>query len=280
VCGRARIVDRENAMAGTSVGLVTNEDNVLTLDKVRVMSTAKRGNLKKDQLVKLAINFIAHIDRLESDLDKYKMVFRELRELKKAVFVDATGANAHGDVPAGLTQKYWDTGDRSDIRWDAIHKLAAEQNGSPVATNNIVNVVANVDATSVSTSVEEDDTILRTQAAEAKSLADYREAVKRSQAATQTAKLAKDVQQRDNRQQARERQQREKRERYMKATGRWPTCPIMCGSKTCNRDPCGNLYPAEKFDHPTICRDKSHVVRGDVGKCLLFHFWPQQPKNS
>jgi hypothetical protein len=28
----------------------------------------------------------------------------------------------------------------------------------------------------------------------------------------------------------------------------------MCGSKTCNGDQCGDLYPAEKFDHPTICR--------------------------
>jgi tmRNA-binding protein len=96
-----------------------------------------------------------------------------------------------------------------------------------VATNDVVSVVANADATSVPTSVptsvEEDDTILRTWAAKAKSLADYREAVKRSQAATQTANLAKDVQQRDDRQQARERQQRKKQERYMKATGRWPT---------------------------------------------------------
>jgi hypothetical protein len=226
VCDHARIVDRENAMARTSVGSVTDEDNVLTLDEVRVMSTAKRGNLKKDQLVKLAINFIPHIDRLESDLDKYKMTFRELRELKKAVFVDTTGANAHGNVPVSLTQEYWDTGDRSDIRWDAIHKLAAEQNGSPVATNDVVSVVANADATSIATSIEEDNTIFRTQAAKAKSLADYREAVKRSQAATQTANLAKVVQQRDDRQQASERQQRKKRERYMKATGRWPTCPI------------------------------------------------------
>jgi hypothetical protein len=221
-------------MTGNSISSVTDEDNVSTLDKVRVMSTAKRGDLKKDQMVKLVINFIAHIDHLESDLDKYKMAFRELRELKKAVFVDATGANAHGDVPVGLTQEYWDTGDRSDIRWDAIHKLAAEQNGSPVATNEVVSVMANADATSVTISVEEDDTIFRTQAAKAKSLADYREAVNRSQAATQAANLAKDVQQRDDRQQAPERHQREKRERYTKATGRWPTCPIMCGSKSCN----------------------------------------------
>jgi hypothetical protein len=245
VCDRTGIVDRENAMTGISVCLVTDEDNVPTLDKVRVMSTAKRGNLKKDQLVKLAINFIAHIDRLESDLDKYKLVFRELRELKKAVFVDVTGANAHGDVPVGLTQEYWDTGDRSDIRWDAIHKLAAEQNCPPVATNDVVSVVANEDATSVATPVEEDDTIFRTQVAEAKSLADYREAVKRSPAAMQAANLAKEVQQRDDRQQARKRQQREKQERYTKVTGRWPTCPIMCGSKACNGDQCSNLYPAE-----------------------------------
>jgi hypothetical protein len=84
-CNRARIVYRENTMTGNrKTGLVTEKDNVLTLDEVRVMSTAKRGNLKKDQLVKLAINFIAHIDRLELDLAKYKMAFRELRELKKA----------------------------------------------------------------------------------------------------------------------------------------------------------------------------------------------------
>jgi hypothetical protein len=57
-------------------------------------------------------------------------------------------------VPVGLTQEYWDTGDRSDIRWDAIHKLAGEQNGTPVASNGVVNVVAHADATSV----EEDDT--------------------------------------------------------------------------------------------------------------------------
>jgi hypothetical protein len=207
-CNRARIVDRENAMTGNSVRLVTDEDNVPTLDEVRVMSTAKRSNLKKDQLVKLAINFIAHIDRLESDLDKYKMAFRELKELKKAVFVNATSAS--GDVPVGLTQEYWDTGDRSDIRWNAIHKLAAEQNGSPVATNHVVSVVANADATSVTTSVEEDETIFRTQAAKAKSLADYREAVNWSEAATQAANLAKDVQQQDDRQQAREHQQRKK----------------------------------------------------------------------
>jgi hypothetical protein len=104
---------------------------------------------------------------------------------------------------------------------------------------------------------------------------------KKSQAATQAADLAKGVQQRDDRQHARERQQREKRERYTKATGRWPTCPIMCGSKVCHGNPCADGYPDEKFDHQTLCRDKTHVLGGDVGNCLLFHFWPlQQSQNS
>jgi hypothetical protein len=73
VCDRAQIVDRENAhaaMAGTSVGSVTDEEYML--DNFREMSTTKRSNLKKDQLVKLVNSFIAYIDRLESDLEKNK----------------------------------------------------------------------------------------------------------------------------------------------------------------------------------------------------------------
>jgi hypothetical protein len=50
--------------------------------------------------------------------------------LKEAVFIDATGTNAFGDVPVGLTQEYWDTGNRRVISWDTIHKLAAEQDGT------------------------------------------------------------------------------------------------------------------------------------------------------
>jgi hypothetical protein len=133
----------------------------------------------------------------------------------------------------------------------------------------------------------EDESVVRVESVESvedkavsKTFADYQAAVRQSQAATQASTQANEVQRRDERHQARERRQREKRDCYTKATGRWPTCPIMCGSKTCNGDLCGDLYPEEKFDHPTVCRDKSHVVRGKVGGCLLFHFWPQQPKNS
>jgi hypothetical protein len=39
----------------------------------------------------------------------------ELKEFKEAVFIDATGTSACGDVPVGLTQEYWDTGNRRVI---------------------------------------------------------------------------------------------------------------------------------------------------------------------
>jgi ATP-dependent exoDNAse (exonuclease V) alpha subunit len=39
-----------------------------------------------------------------------------------------TGTNACGDLPVGLTQEYWDTG-------DTIHRLAAEQNGTLETSN-------------------------------------------------------------------------------------------------------------------------------------------------
>jgi hypothetical protein len=81
----------------------------------------------------------------------------ELKELKEAVFVvDATGANAYGDVPVSLSQMYWDTGNRTVIGWDAIHKLAAEQTAEQTpndgAKRGVVNAVVNA------TSVEEDNT--------------------------------------------------------------------------------------------------------------------------
>jgi hypothetical protein len=166
VCDHTGIVNLEiahAAMASTSVSSVTDQEEY-TLDSVREMSTAKRSSLKKEQLVKLVNSFIAHIDRLELDLEKNKAPINvnddselstELRRLKEAVFLDATGANAHGDVPVGLTQEYWDTGNRLVIGWDAIHKLATEQNGTPEASNDVmVNAVANANATSV----EEDNT--------------------------------------------------------------------------------------------------------------------------
>jgi hypothetical protein len=112
-------------------------------------------------LLEVVNSCMSHITLLDLEKDKAPInnnsqeLRTELRELKKAVFIVevTTGANAHSDVPVGLTQGYWDTGNRSDIGWDAIHKLAAEQNGTPVASNSVVNAVA-----ITTTSVEEDNT--------------------------------------------------------------------------------------------------------------------------
>jgi hypothetical protein len=152
------------AMAGSSVSATDPEE--LTLDNVKDWKF-KTKLLKKDQLQNLYATLIGHIDKLKLELEKNKCPYNvstpdktfklraELKELKEAVFVNAIGTNACGDVPVGLTQEYWDTGDRQVIPWDPIHRLAAEQNGTPETSNaedaakHVVNAVVNaVNATS------------------------------------------------------------------------------------------------------------------------------------
>jgi hypothetical protein len=171
VCDYTGSVDRGNAhaaMAGSSVS--TNQPEELTLANVRDMGPAKLQKLQKAELLEVVNSFMAHIGCLESDLEKNKSPIddktsklrTELKEVKEAIFLvnNATGANAYGDVPVGLTQVYWDTGDRSVIGWDAIHELAAEQNGTPETFNvGVVNAVVNA------TSVEEDNTSSKAKSA-------------------------------------------------------------------------------------------------------------------
>jgi hypothetical protein len=57
--------------------------------------------------------------------------------------------------PIGLTQEYWDTGNRMVIPWDAIHRLAAEQNGTPETS--IMEYDAKDTKVVNATSVKEDD---------------------------------------------------------------------------------------------------------------------------
>jgi hypothetical protein len=211
--------------------------------------------------------------------DMSQAVRLELRELKKAVFVNASDGNA------AYTQDTQDYMDRADTGWDAILKLAAEQTppggihsgGSAGDGGNGSNGSGNG-----FDQADADEDIFRSQAVD-RTYADYKEAVRQSQAASQVATEAQAVRKRDDRLQDRERAQHAKRDDYVKRTGRRPTCPVMAGSKACSGDTCADLYPDEKFVHPTVCKDKTHVVRGQVGKCLLFHFWPakaKSPKNS
>jgi hypothetical protein len=79
-------------------------------------------------LVEAILTRMSRIDLLESkdSTNGEAKVRSELRELKKAVFVNT----ANRSVPAD-TQDTQDYMDRSDTGWDAILKLAAEQNGPP-----------------------------------------------------------------------------------------------------------------------------------------------------
>jgi hypothetical protein len=164
-------------MAGSNSVSTNTPDPPLTVANVREMGQANLQKLQKVQLLGVVNTCMSHIALLELEKDKAPTddsdeLRTELRELKKAVFIVnlTTGANAHGGVPVGLTQGYWDTGDRSDIGWDAIHKLAAEQNGTPVASNGVVNAVANADATPA-TSVKEDNTSMSVKLAKRVKLA-------------------------------------------------------------------------------------------------------------
>jgi hypothetical protein len=151
-------------------------------------------------------------------------------------------ANAHGEVPVGLTQEYWDTGDRLIIGWDAIHKLAAEQNGTPGASNNVVvKVVANANATFV----EEDDTSSKAK----------------------TVKLAKRVKMAKSTalwcllpftpltQEAKDKPRK--------------VCPVNLRGEVCTANNCGSK-------HPKVCLVADHG-KGKIPKatCLLWHMCVQ-----
>jgi hypothetical protein len=125
VCDCVTSVDLTPAIAGSSVSAADPEE--LTLYNVRD-GKVKTNVLKKVQLQELCTTLIGHIDRLELELKKNK-----------------------------APQVYWDTGDRQVIPWDAIHRLAPEQNGTHKTSNveddctkRVVNTVVNaVSATSV-----------------------------------------------------------------------------------------------------------------------------------
>jgi hypothetical protein len=109
---------------------VSSEVDSPTVTGIREMGQVKLEKRQKAWLVEAVNACMAHIDLLELK-DGNDKVRLELRELKKAVFVNAF----NGNVPA-YTQDTQDSMDRADTGWDAILKLAAEQN--PLATPNAV----------------------------------------------------------------------------------------------------------------------------------------------
>jgi hypothetical protein len=223
---------------------------------------------------------IAHISLLEdkAPANDDSKLRSELRELKKAVFVDAAGAsaNAHGSVPDD-TQDYLD---RSDIGFDAILKLAAEQNGTPVASATPVSSNADATPPPVATSVGEDDarldlllfTQVKAEAEEKEAEFKLVTAKRASQLARQQAAAAKKDRQRLERQQERKHGHAVRRAEYERKWGYPPNCPRYNRSKECDGTQCKYIGKGN-FSHPNRCMNPAHVVKGLHGDCLLWHFW-------
>jgi hypothetical protein len=119
----------------SSVGSVSDVDvPPLTVIGIREMGQTRLEKLYKPRLIKAVNACMAYITLLESDRtpaaadDNYYKLRSELRELKKAVFVNA----AEGDA---YTQDTQDVLDGPNVGWDTINKLAEEQNtAGPPAT--------------------------------------------------------------------------------------------------------------------------------------------------
>jgi hypothetical protein len=110
----------------------------LTVTGIREMVQARLEKLHKPRLIKGITACMALIDLLESGGSEVSKVRSELKELKLSVFTNASATTATSTVNA-VTQDTQDFLDRPNIGWDAIHKLAKEQNPTPfTATPNAV----------------------------------------------------------------------------------------------------------------------------------------------
>jgi hypothetical protein len=104
--------------------------STLTVEGIREMGDDKSVKLlkyHKPKLIEAIVVCMARIDLLEASVGNVRSdgnVRAELRELKAAVFAN---------VPkAVVTQDTQDVLDRPNIGWDANHKLAKEQNPTPL----------------------------------------------------------------------------------------------------------------------------------------------------
>jgi hypothetical protein len=230
------------AMAGSSVSADPEE---LTLDNVRD-GKVKLNVLKKVQLLELCNTFIGHISRLEFELEKNKAPHNvstsnetfelraELKELKEAVFIDATGTNACGDVPVGLTQEYWDTGNRRVISWDTIHNLAAEQDGTKdeKPTGASASAAATLSAETAASEFDGAEPSGAVAAAEFKTVKRKKRTTKATSAGT------------------------------ARSTDRRPVCPVMLSGTRC-AGCTGSKHPRSCVEHTSANRPKS---------CKLWHW--------
>jgi hypothetical protein len=206
---------------------------------------------------------------LDAATNESATVRSEFRALKTAVF-----ANASNGI---VTQGTQDCLDRPNTGWDAIHKLAAEQNPptAPPSAAAGTGDGGNGNGSGSNGSGRDDDeeevlnALLFTQGQAEFQLV---EAKRATQYAKQQATHAKKERQRDERRQVREQEHTARREEYERKHGRPPVCPRYNRSEECDRTQCKDIGNG-RFSHPDRCMDPAHVVRGLHGDCLLWHFW-------
>jgi hypothetical protein len=114
----------------------------LTVTGMREMGQARLEKLHKPRLIEGITACMALIDLLESGSKVSKVtevskIRSELKELKLAVFTNASTST----TVCAVTQYTQDVLDRPNIGWDAIHKMAKEQNPAPDTTEALNAVV-------------------------------------------------------------------------------------------------------------------------------------------
>jgi hypothetical protein len=203
-----------------------------TVTGIREMGQVKLEKRQKAWLVEAVCACMAHIDLLESK-DGNDEVRLELRELKKAVFVNAS------DGSAAYTQDTQDYMDRADTGWDAILKLAAEQ------TQRVEDLMTTQEDEDKSGEAESDrlDKASMASSAETRDQASAAASASTSVASAGPTTSAKTS---------------------VKAKDRRQICPKMWAGEFCGG--------CSGYKHPAVCQDRSHCSRRDrPDSCKLWH---------
>jgi hypothetical protein len=232
---------------------VSSEVDSPTVTGIREMGQVKLEKRQKAWLVEAVCACMAHIDLIESKDGNYEVRLK-LRELKKAVFVNAS------DGSVAYTQDTQDYMDRADTGWDAILKLAAAKSTSTAFTSS----TAAAASKSTLTDDKRDDIyqqLMSTQQEQEAEQTDDWIAAK----ATQKAEA--------------------KRLRQERREGREYVCPRMKSGQRCDGTQCtdgnggvgkgGNAKAkAVKYHHPPVCRNPLHenVPKSEREGCVMWHF--------
>jgi hypothetical protein len=224
---------------------VSSEVDSPTVNGIREMSQVRLEKRQKAWLVEAVCACMAHIDLIESK-DGNDEVRLELRELKKAVFVNAS----HGS--AAYTQYTQDYMDRADTGWDAILKLAAEQ------TQRVEDLMATQEDGDKSGEAESDRLDKESMASSAvtrdraPAAASASTSVASAGPTNETSKRTSDT-------------------KVQKSRTHRSVCTVMMGGGRCDDSGCN-------FRHPRVCDVHTSATR--PRDCKLWHFHSLLSKQS